>query len=97
MKFFFIFIVFVSVTSRDLDGKAECFIVRNLTIPTGYHFGLTARTGAYNCNHDIISMKTNVKDPVMETRRVAKVKPSSSHTDQNYSRTDSTDSYSDLR
>lgn len=57
----------------------------DIVIPTGYHFGLTARTGAYNCNHDIISMKTYIEPtskvahiaPEIPIPEVAMAKPSS--------------------
>ncbi|EDQ84557.1 uncharacterized protein MONBRDRAFT_34633 [Monosiga brevicollis MX1] len=40
----------------------ECFVVRRVHLPPGYHFGVTAATGDLADNHDIISFK--VSEPV---------------------------------
>ena len=35
----------------------ECFVVRRVSLPPGYFFGVTAATGELADNHDIISFK----------------------------------------
>jgi len=47
--------------SHDLNNKrawTPCFTVDGVTLPTGYHFGVSATTGDLSDNHDIISIKT---------------------------------------
>merc|ERR1719187_1681876 len=45
--------------SHDLNNKrawTPCFTVDGVTLPTGYHFGVSATTGDLSDNHDIISI-----------------------------------------
>uniref|UniRef100_A0A8C4NBI0 Lectin, mannose binding 2 like n=1 Tax=Eptatretus burgeri TaxID=7764 RepID=A0A8C4NBI0_EPTBU len=44
----------------DVEGRhywKECVEIRNVQLPTGYHFGASATTGDLSDNHDIIAMK----------------------------------------
>ncbi|XP_036673271.2 vesicular integral-membrane protein VIP36 [Drosophila suzukii] len=46
--------------STDLENRNEwksCFVVANVELPTGYHFGMSATTGDLSDNHDIHSFK----------------------------------------
>lgn len=55
----FLSILFVLV-STDLENKAawkECFQVKGVRLPTGYHIGLSATTGDLSDNHDIMSVR----------------------------------------
>ena len=40
-----------------MDEWQECFVVRRVFLPRGFHFGLTAATGELADNHDVISVK----------------------------------------
>lgn len=58
----------------------ECFTVRGVILPTGYHIGVSAATGELSDNHDIISIKTVMipsSAPDSEDRR--NILPSASH------------------
>ncbi|KAK6186268.1 hypothetical protein SNE40_008338 [Patella caerulea] len=46
--------------SLDIDNKnewKECFTVKDVLLPVGYYFGVSAATGDLADNHDIISVK----------------------------------------
>ncbi|XP_066589050.1 vesicular integral-membrane protein VIP36 [Prorops nasuta] len=46
--------------STDISNKAawkECFSVKGVKLPTGYHFGVSATTGDLSDNHDILSIR----------------------------------------
>jgi len=46
--------------STDLENRGEwknCFVVKNVELPTGYFFGLSATTGDLSDNHDIHGFK----------------------------------------
>ncbi|OAD56508.1 VIP36-like protein [Eufriesea mexicana] len=46
--------------STDFANKAawkECFSVKDIKLPTGYYFGISATTGDLSDNHDIISIR----------------------------------------
>ncbi|KZC15011.1 PREDICTED: vesicular integral-membrane protein VIP36 [Dufourea novaeangliae] len=46
--------------STDFANKAawkECFSVKDIKLPTGYYFGITATTGDLSDNHDILSIR----------------------------------------
>ncbi|XP_018576972.1 vesicular integral-membrane protein VIP36 [Anoplophora glabripennis] len=50
----------VLTVSTDLENKAawkECFQVKGVRLPTGYHIGLSATTGDLSDNHDIMSIR----------------------------------------
>mmetsp|Transcript_12137 Transcript_12137/g.31184 ORF Transcript_12137/g.31184 Transcript_12137/m.31184 type:complete len:333 (+) Transcript_12137:34-1032(+) len=42
----------------------ECFIVRRVKLPAGYHFGLSAATGDLADNHDVLSFKVSDPQPM---------------------------------
>eukprot|EP00039_Didymoeca_costata_P019342 m.337146 g.337146 ORF g.337146 m.337146 type:complete len:332 (-) comp18061_c0_seq1:134-1129(-) len=44
----------------------ECFIVRKVHLPRGYHFGFSAATGDLADNHDIVSFKVHDPSPMSE-------------------------------
>eukprot|EP00037_Helgoeca_nana_P000448 m.21721 g.21721 ORF g.21721 m.21721 type:complete len:335 (+) comp10528_c0_seq1:314-1318(+) len=48
-------------TAKPDQPWEECFIVRKVHLPKGYHFGLSAATGDLADNHDVLSFK--VSDP----------------------------------
>lgn len=44
----------------DVDNKGEwkeCFTVKGVRLPTGYHFGASAATGDLSDNHDILAIR----------------------------------------
>lgn len=46
--------------STDFANKAawkECFSVKDIKLPTGYYFGISATTGDLSDNHDILSIR----------------------------------------
>ncbi|XP_043601037.1 vesicular integral-membrane protein VIP36 [Bombus pyrosoma] len=46
--------------STDFSNKAawkECFSVKDIKLPTGYYFGISATTGDLSDNHDILSIR----------------------------------------
>lgn len=53
----------------DLDNKHEwklCFEAKNVKLPTGYFFGMSATTGDLSDNHDIISFKFYELEPLAD-------------------------------
>lgn len=53
----------------DLDNKHEwkqCFEAKNVKLPTGYFFGMSATTGDLSDNHDIISFKYYELEPLAD-------------------------------
>ncbi|KAI1278081.1 Vesicular integral-membrane protein VIP36 [Halotydeus destructor] len=51
----------VLTVKTDIEGTGEwreCFSVKGISLPTGYHLGATAATGELSDAHDIISFKT---------------------------------------
>lgn len=69
--------------STDFESTGvwkECFSVKDVILPTGYHIGVSAATGDLSDNHDVISIKTVMlpsSKPDLEDRR--HVLPSASH------------------
>lgn len=56
----------VVTVQTDIEGKnewKECFSVKGVRLPTGYHIGVTAATGDLSDNHDVISIKTFELEP----------------------------------
>lgn len=50
----------VLTVSTDFANKAawkECFSVKDIKLPTGYYFGISAATGDLSDNHDILSIR----------------------------------------
>ncbi|XP_076295456.1 vesicular integral-membrane protein VIP36 isoform X2 [Lasioglossum baleicum] len=50
----------ILTVSTDFANKAawkECFSVKEIKLPTGYYFGLSATTGDLSDNHDILSIR----------------------------------------
>lgn len=50
----------VLTVSTDFANKAawkECFSVKDIKLPTGYYFGISATTGDLSDNHDILSIR----------------------------------------
>lgn len=48
------------IVSTDFANKAawkECFSVKDIKLPTGYYFGISATTGDLSDNHDILSIR----------------------------------------
>lgn len=48
------------IVSTDFSNKAawkECFSVKDIKLPTGYYFGISATTGDLSDNHDILSIR----------------------------------------
>lgn len=49
-----------TIVSTDFANKAawkECFSVKDIKLPTGYYFGISATTGDLSDNHDILSVR----------------------------------------
>ncbi|KAG7189988.1 hypothetical protein KM043_006146 [Ampulex compressa] len=50
----------ILTVSMDIANKAawdECFSVKDIKLPTGYYFGITATTGDLSDNHDVLSIR----------------------------------------
>ncbi|KAJ8946905.1 hypothetical protein NQ318_008261 [Aromia moschata] len=73
----------VLTVSTDIENKAawkECFEVKGVRLPTGYHIGVTATTGDLSDNHDIMSIRLFELDlpddiehrPISDVLRTAK-------------------------
>lgn len=55
-----IFFITFYVVSTDIANKAswkECFLVKDVKLPTGYYIGISATTGDLSDNHDILSIR----------------------------------------
>ncbi|KAJ3404069.1 Protein ERGIC-53, partial [Chytridiales sp. JEL 0842] len=60
------------------DGYAftECFSAKNVDLPVGYHFGVSAMTGdSYSDDHDIISFETFEVDPPKRNHKKGEKEP----------------------
>ena len=58
--FFFLQIFHLFLVSTDIANKGawkECFSVKEIKLPTGYYFGVTATTGDLTDNHEILSIR----------------------------------------
>lgn len=50
----------ILTVSTDFANKAawkECFSVKDIKLPTGYYFGISATTGDLSDNHDVLSIR----------------------------------------
>jgi hypothetical protein len=56
-------------TAKPDQPWEECFIVRQVKLPKGYHFGLSAATGDLADNHDMISFKVSDPQPMDDEER----------------------------
>lgn len=53
----YIVVIFLCLSLMAHADWTECFILRRVTLPSGFYFGATAATGDLADNHDIISFK----------------------------------------
>eukprot|EP00002_Diphylleia_rotans_P026768 TRINITY_DN5354_c0_g1_i13.p1 TRINITY_DN5354_c0_g1~~TRINITY_DN5354_c0_g1_i13.p1 ORF type:complete len:517 (+),score=100.00 TRINITY_DN5354_c0_g1_i13:51-1601(+) len=63
----------LSYESPDTEWN-NCFVAKNIDLPTGYFFGITAATGGYSDKHDIYSMQTTDLKPISYTELLQRLR-----------------------
>lgn len=62
------------IVKTDLENTgnwADCLSVKNVYLPSHYHFGITAATGDLSDNHDILSIKMRQLSQALHNQRAS--------------------------
>ncbi|XP_023246014.1 vesicular integral-membrane protein VIP36 isoform X2 [Copidosoma floridanum] len=68
--------------STDFSNKGawkECFTVKEIQLPTGYYFGVTATTGDLSDNHAVVSLKLYQLDSPDDVKDRSQIVPSAAY------------------